>query len=80
MIDGEENPDLLQNYLNNYSFVSSRVNAYRFLTDNQITGNPYQVCNKAQIDVLYDNYFIRGEGNDARKDAVKRTVKKGSLQ
>lgn len=74
--DGEET-DLSQNYQNNYSYVSSKVNAYKFIIDDDIAGNPYTVCSRAAIDVLrnyyYDNFHYRGA--DARKDAVKRDIR-----
>ena len=76
VINGVEEEDLLKNYLNNYSYVSSRVNAYRFITDNDISGNPYKVCSAAVITPIinyYSTYAFRKK--DERKDAVAATAK-----
>ncbi len=62
MINGAEDEDLLKNYLNNYSYVSSRVNAYQFITDNDISGNLYKVCSPVNLRAAvnaYDTYDYR---------------------
>ena len=74
VINGVEDEDLLENYLNNYSYVSSRVNAYQFITDNDISGNPYKVCSPVNLKAAvnaYDTYDYRSA--DKRKDAVAAT-------
>ena len=74
VINGVEDEDLLENYLNNYSYVSSRVNAYQFITDNDISGNPYKVCSPVNLRAAvnaYDTYDYRSA--DKRKDAVAAT-------
>ncbi len=74
VINGVEDEDLLENYLNNYSYVSSRVNAYQFITDNDISGNLYKVCSPVNLRAAvnaYDTYDYRSA--DKRKDAVAAT-------
>ena len=73
MINGAEDEDLLKNHLNNYSYVSSRVNAYQFITDNDISGNLYKVCSPVNLRAAnaYDTYDYRSA--DKRKDAVAAT-------
>lgn len=75
VINGVEEEDLLKNYLNNYSYVSSRVNAYRFITDNDIPENPYTVCSAAVITPLINTYYtFDSRKPDKRKDAVAATA------
>ena len=77
MINGVEEEDLLKNYLNNYSYVSSRVNAYRFITDNDISGNPYKVCSAAVITPIINYYSTYASvKKNERKEAVADIVAK----
>ena len=62
--------------MNNYSYVSSKVHAYRFLTDGDIKNNPYTVCSQAVITPIVNTYYTYAfRHTDERKDAVAATAK-----
>lgn len=67
LADGTVSEDLQKQYQKNHLFVSSTLENYKFLIDNEIAGNPYYVG--APYTPLRSNIYV----NDTRKDAVQKS-------
>lgn len=65
--DGTVNDALKQQYQRNHIFVSSQLENFKFLIDNEIAGNPYYV---GAYYTPLRNYIYVG---DTRKDAVQKS-------
>ena len=71
MKDGKENSDLLAQYQSNHTYVTSQLPGFKFITDDDIAGNPFYVG--APWSPYYANKYNTG---DSRKDAIVRTLKR----
>ena len=75
-LDGE-NKDLQDSYESNYTYISSTLDDFDAITDEDIEGNPYTVASEAYNDT---NYINRSENEYAkpenRPDAIQKTYTK----
>ncbi len=69
MQNGEKNSELLAQYQTNNTYVTSQLPGFKFITDKDITGNPYTVG--ALWNPYYDGLYLVG---DNRKDAIYNSV------
>ena len=67
--DGKENSDLLAQYQSNHTYVTSQLPGFKFVTDDDIAGNPYYVGAP-----WYPYYAGKYNTGDNRKDAIVQTV------
>ncbi len=70
-LQGEENPDLADFYENNYTYISSKIDNFKALIDEDIAGNQYTVGSQASPLNRYD-YSANYATHDSRPDAIQK--------